>query len=39
LAPETASNGLSNKEIGLALNLSEKTVKVHVTGIFGRSTS
>jgi two-component system, NarL family, nitrate/nitrite response regulator NarL len=26
--------GLSNKEIGLALNLSEKTVKVHVTGIF-----
>ena len=26
--------GLSNKEIGLTLNLSEKTVKVHVTGIF-----
>ena len=26
--------GLSNKEIGLALSLSEKTVKVHVTGIF-----
>ena len=26
--------GMSNKEIGLALNLSEKTVKVHVTGIF-----
>jgi two-component system nitrate/nitrite response regulator NarL len=26
--------GLSNKEIGLALNLSEKTVKVHVTSIF-----
>ncbi len=26
--------GLSNKEIGLALQLSEKTVKVHVTGIF-----
>jgi two-component system nitrate/nitrite response regulator NarL len=26
--------GLSNKEIALALNLSEKTVKVHVTSIF-----
>jgi DNA-binding NarL/FixJ family response regulator len=26
--------GLSNKEIALALDLSEKTVKVHVTGIF-----
>jgi two-component system, NarL family, nitrate/nitrite response regulator NarL len=26
--------GLSNKEIGLALDLSEKTVKVHVTAIF-----
>ena len=26
--------GLSNKEIGLALNLSDKTVKVHVTAIF-----
>jgi DNA-binding NarL/FixJ family response regulator len=26
--------GLSNKEIGAALNLSEKTVKVHVTAIF-----
>jgi len=26
--------GLSNKEIGLALNLSDKTVKVHVSGIF-----
>jgi two-component system nitrate/nitrite response regulator NarL len=26
--------GLSNKEIALALNLSEKTVKVHITSIF-----
>jgi len=26
--------GLSNKEIGLALELSEKTVKVHITAIF-----
>jgi len=28
------STGLSNKEIALKLGLSEKTVKVHVTGIF-----
>jgi DNA-binding NarL/FixJ family response regulator len=26
--------GLSNKDIGLKLELSEKTVKVHVTAIF-----
>lgn len=28
------SRGLSNKEIGNTLDLSEKTVKVHITGIF-----
>jgi DNA-binding NarL/FixJ family response regulator len=28
------ATGISNKEIALALGLSEKTVKVHVTGIF-----
>jgi two-component system nitrate/nitrite response regulator NarL len=28
------ANGLSNKEIGLKLGVSEKTVKVHVTDIF-----
>ena len=28
------ATGLSNKEIALKLDLSEKTVKVHVTAIF-----
>jgi DNA-binding NarL/FixJ family response regulator len=27
-------NGLSNKEIGRQLDLSEKTVKAHITAIF-----